>query len=249
MTDPWNETPEFLRAPNISGDADLYEIENAAADPARTVETAMRRIAPWEGKVLMDIGAGTGYHIERFHRDAAHVIGVEPDPALRLRLMQRIVDRNLMQTSVIGASAASIPLRDNSVDIAHARFAYFFGPGCEPGIAELARILKPGGTAFIIDNDLRAGTFASWVCAAYESLGSRFEETEQFWRDQGFTIERLASYWRFTNRADLERVVHLEFPDTHAEAFLADHTGLGIDYNLLLIHKTFGDPWFASMRP
>lgn len=240
MTAPWYETPAFLRAPNIAGDPDLYEIENRAADPEGTVEAAMRRIAPWDGKVLMDVGAGTGYHIERFHQDAAHVVAVEPDPALRMTLMRRVADRNLTRTSVIGASATSIPLRDRSVDIAHARFAYFFGPGSEPGIAELGRILKPGGTAFVVDNDLRTGTFATWVHTAYESLGAEVEETERFWRDQGFSIERLASCWRFENRDDLERVVRLEFPAPHADAFLADHKSLEIDYNLLLIHKTFG---------
>lgn len=162
MTAPWHETPDLLRAPNISGDPDLYGIENRAADPEGTVEAAMRRVAPWDGKVLMDIGAGTGFHIERFHNASAHVVAVEPEPALRTKLIRRIADRDLAGTSVIGASASALPLRDRSVDIAHARFAYFFfGPGPEPGIAELERILKPDGTAFVIDNDLRSGTFAS----------------------------------------------------------------------------------------
>jgi len=240
MNDQWHHAPAFLRAPNISGDPDLYEIENLAADPDGTVEAAMRRIRPWDGKVLMDIGAGTGFHIESFHDEAAHVIAVEPDPALRLALMRRLVDRNLTRTSVIGASAASIPIRDRSVDVAHARFAYFFGPGCEPGLVELERVLKPGGTAFIIGNDLRGGTFASWVRAAFDITDESIDDTERFWIDQGFTIERLASRWRFQDRDAFERVVRLEFPAEDAERFLNDHPGLEVDYNLLLIHNTFG---------
>jgi ubiquinone/menaquinone biosynthesis C-methylase UbiE len=228
-----------MRSPNISGDWRLYEVENRAADPEGTVEHAMARIASWRGKVVIDVGAGTGYHIERFHHDAAHVIAVEPDPELRIEVMQRMAERNLARTSVIGASAAAIPLRDDVVDIAHARFAYFFGPGCEPGLAELKRILKPGGTAFIIDNDLRSGTFAAWVRSAYPTERFDPDAIERFWREQGFTIERLESCWRFENRDDLERVVHLEFPEEHAARFVAEHEGLDIDYNLLLIHKTF----------
>ncbi len=239
MTEPWQRTPGFLRAPNISRDPDLYEIENNAADPDGVIEAAMRQLAPWDGKVLADIGAGTGFHIERFHQRAAHVAALEPDPELRLLLMQRIVDRRLTRTSVIGASAASMPLRDHSVDIAHARFAYFFGPGCEPGISELKRILKPGGTAFIIDNDLRSGTFARWVRTAYQISDAAVADTERFWIEQGFTIERLASCWRFENREALERVIHLEFPAEHAAAFVANVTGLEIDYSVLLIHATF----------
>jgi SAM-dependent methyltransferase len=239
MVDGWHQIPGFHRSPNISGDWRLYEVENRAADPDRVIERAMHAIAPWDGKVMMDVGAGTGYHIEGFHRDAAHVIAVEPDPDLRIELMQRLAELRLARTSVIGASAEAIPLCDHSVDIAHARFAYFFGPGSDPGIAELQRILKPGGTAFIIDNDLRSGTFAKWVLTAYGTDVFDPDRIETYWLDQGFHIERLQSSWRFDTRDDLERVVHLEFPDEHASRFLAGHTGLEIDYNLLLIHKTF----------
>ena len=240
MTAPWFHAPEYRVSPNITGDVDLYEIENLAADPDRTVERAMRRIASWDGKVVMDIGAGTGHYIDRLHEDAAHVIAVEPDPMLRMCLMQRLADRALIRTSVIGASAASIPLCDGSVDIAHARFAYFFGPGCEAGVAELERILTPGGTAFIIDNDLRTGTFAAWVKAAY---GDRQDpdKIESFWQDQGFTIERVSSRWRFARRDDFERVVRLEFPTECAERVITTHSGLEVDCSLLLIHKTFGE--------
>lgn len=240
MNEPWHATPAFMRAPNISGDPDLYEIENLAADPDGAIEAAMRRIHPWDDAVVMDVGAGTGFHIERLHKDAAHVIAVEPEPTLRLAMMRRLVNRELTRTSVIGASAAAIPLHDRSVDVAHARFAYFFGPGCEPGLAELERILRPGGTAFIVDNDLRSGTFASWVCAAHDISNDEIDETDRFWIDQGFTIDRLASRWRFERRDDFERVVHLEFPAERAETLLNGHPGLEVDYNLLLIHKTYG---------
>jgi protein-L-isoaspartate O-methyltransferase len=94
-----------MRSPNIASDADLYEIENLAADPDRTVERAIQRIAPWSGKVVIDVGADTGFHLDRFHDVATHVIAVEPDPALRIRMMRRIADNRLERTSVIGASA------------------------------------------------------------------------------------------------------------------------------------------------
>lgn len=239
MADLWYQTPDFVRAPNISGNAELYEIENRAADPDDVVEAAMARIAPWNNMVLADIGAGTGYHIERFHQAAAHVIAIELKPALCLRLMRRLVERNLTRTSVIGASAAAIPLQNSSVEIVHARFSYFFGPGCEPGIAELGSILKPGGTAFIIDNDLQSGTFATWIQDAYDESSLDADTIESFWIAQGFSLEWLPSCWRFERQEDLERVVQLEFPTEHAAGILARHVGLEVEYNLLLVHKTY----------
>ncbi|MGB3328892.1 MAG: class I SAM-dependent methyltransferase, partial [Thermomicrobiales bacterium] len=216
-----------------------YEIENESADPDGVIERAMARIAPWDGKVVLDLGAGTGFHLPRFADRAAHVIAIEPDGHLRLRLMQRLIDRQLTNVSVIGASAADIPLRDDAVDIVHARFAYFFGPGCEPGLRELERIVAPGGTVFIIDNDLRSGTFASWVRSSYDGYApEEIDRIEQFWRDEGFTLERLASRWLLPSREAFERIIRLEFPPDHAGRIIAAHDGLEVDYHLLLLHRT-----------
>ena len=47
------------------------------------------------------------------------------------------------------ALAEALPVPDASVDVVHARWAYFFGPGCEPGLAELDRVVRRGGTAIV----------------------------------------------------------------------------------------------------
>ena len=82
---------------------------------------------------------------------------MEPDGRLRLLVMQRVARLGLERVSVLAGSAEQLVLADHMVGVAHARFAYFFGPGCEPGLAELARVIRPGGTAFIVDDDWRTG--------------------------------------------------------------------------------------------
>jgi len=77
--------PDWVFAPNIGGHPDIYETENRAIDPAGHVLAAMRRLAPWEGRTLVDLGCGTGFWLTGYARDAARVIGIEPDPALRTR--------------------------------------------------------------------------------------------------------------------------------------------------------------------
>lgn len=77
--------------------------------------------------------------------------------------MARVVTFGLTHCSVMTGSAERLLLPDASVDIVHARFAYFFAPNCEPGLSELARVLRAGGAVFIIGNDLRNGTFATWL--------------------------------------------------------------------------------------
>ena len=83
----WPELPGVHPAPNIHDAPDIYEIENRAVDPEGRIETTMAAIAPWDGKVVLDLGAGTGFHLARFHAVAAHVIAVEPHDASRLRAM------------------------------------------------------------------------------------------------------------------------------------------------------------------
>jgi SAM-dependent methyltransferase len=229
--------PGVHPSPNIQGAPDIYELENAAADPERRIEAAMATISPWDGKIVLDLGAGTGYHIERFHDLAAHVIAMEPHDLSRLRAMERVARRGLARTSVTTGSAERVLLPDASVDIVHARFAYFFAPECEPGLAELARVIRPGGTAFIIDNDLRTGQFASWLRQL--SWVREAAEVEGFWADQGFALRRIASEWRFACRADLEAVVRLELPAALAERILREHEGTQVEYHYCVYHRRY----------
>lgn len=224
-------------APNIQSAPDLYEIENRAVDPEGRIEAAMWAVAPWEGKILLDLGAGTGFHVPRFHQHAAHVIAIEPHGPSRLKIMARAAALNLENISVMHGSAEQMWLSDARVDVLHARFAYFFAPDCEPGLAEVARVMRPGGTAFIIDNDLRHGTFARWLeRTAYFASA---DVVEQFWQDQGYILTRIPSEWRFENRADLEAVVKLEFGEALGGELVRDHSGLSVDYHYALYHRTF----------
>lgn len=81
----WVAFPGVHPAPNIQDAPDVYEIENQAADPEGRIEAAMAAVVPWDGKVVLDLGAGTGFHLARFHDAAAHVIAVEPHGPSRLR--------------------------------------------------------------------------------------------------------------------------------------------------------------------
>jgi hypothetical protein len=63
--------PGVHQAPNIQKAPEVYELENQAADPEGQIEAAMWRIAPWTGKGFLDLSAGTGFHLARWHRHAA----------------------------------------------------------------------------------------------------------------------------------------------------------------------------------
>jgi ubiquinone/menaquinone biosynthesis C-methylase UbiE len=201
-------------------------MENLAADPDGRIEEAMRAVRTWEGATVLDIGCGTGFHLPRFARTAAKVLGVEPHEALAAAARRRVAGTPGVAVRV--GAAQALPVPPASVDVAHARWAYFFGPGCEPGLAELERVMRRGGAAFVIDNDATRSTFGSWFRRWLPSYDPA--AVERFWARQGFSRTAIDMSWRFTDRAALEAVLRIEFPADLATTFLAEVPGCEVDY-------------------
>jgi len=231
-----NATP-MNPSPNIWANPDVYEVENRGVDPDGLIEAAMADIHHWTGQRVLDVGCGSGFHLPQFAQTASSVVGVEPHQPLAALARQRISDLLLANASVLGGAAQGLPLADDSVDVVHARWAYFFGPGCEPGLGEVERVLRPGGTAFVIDNDASRSTFGRWfrrAIPAYDPVA-----VERFWARQGWSRERIDMRWSFLSRADFESVLRIEFTQTLADSILADHEGWGVDYAVSLWWRTF----------
>ena len=221
----------MIRSPNIWDAPDVYELENLAADRAGTIEAAVDALRPWQGSDVLDIGCGTGFHLPRLASLGARVVGVEPHLPLVARARERLASLG-QPASVLAADAESLPVQDTSVDIVHARWAYFFGAGCEPGLAEAGRVLRPGGVACILDNDVTRSTFGGWFRRAYPAYDP--VAVQRFWDRQGFATEHLTIEWRFDRREDLGAVVGIELPPSMARVVLTEHHGLTVDYAVSL---------------
>jgi ubiquinone/menaquinone biosynthesis C-methylase UbiE len=224
-----------LPSPNIWNSPQVYEIENNAVDRAGALWAAMRALRSWEGLAVLDVGCGTGFHLPHFAESAATVTGIEPHPDLAAIARRRT--RRLPQVSVLEASATALPLPEASVDVVHARWAYFFGPGCEPGLAELDRVVRPGGRAFVIDNDPSRSTFGAWFRRGYPDHDHA--AVVAFWTAQGWDRHRLEMAWTFDSREDLEAVVRIEFSAPVAQEILAEHTTLDVDYAVDLWTRSY----------
>ena len=228
---PADPLPGVVPSPNIWRFPDVYETENRGVDPDGLIEAAIARLHPLEDATVLDLGCGSGFHLPWFARHANAVIGVEPPEPL-LRLARQRLDGEPEQVRervrLRRGTAQQVPLADTSVDVVHARWAYFFGPGCEPGLAELARVVRPAGTSFVIDNDATRSTFGRWFRAGLPSYDAAV--VEDFWAEHGFDRERLDIRWSMPTRADLEAVVRIEFAPALARRLLAEHPGTEVDY-------------------
>ncbi len=227
---------EPIRSPNIWESPEVYELENLGVDRAGAIEAAMRDVQDWAGRDVLDIGCGTGFHLPGFAATARTVVGIEPHPPLVLQARRRVAA--LPTVRVVQASAAETTLPHASVDVAHARWAYFFGPGCEPGLAELDRVMRPGGAGFVIDNDAMRSTFGAWFRRSLPRYDP--EAVERFWGRQGWSRRPVDIAWTFDSTEDFARVLRIEFPGPLADEILAaDPDRTGVDYAVNLWWRTF----------
>ncbi|MGI8762304.1 MAG: class I SAM-dependent methyltransferase [Jatrophihabitantaceae bacterium] len=212
------------------------ESPNAAIDHEEALRAALMAAAPWQDRDLLDLGCGTGYWLPDYAVNAATVTGVEPDATLLTVAAHRDP-----RARVLRGSAEHIPLPDACIDVVHARFAYFFPPGCDAGLEEVLRVLRPGGSLVVIDNDHRWGEFANLLKASpWAAPQGRADVTDSWWAERGASRSEVRSSWQFSSCADLEAVLRLEFPASLADAWLVEHpdaTGLTYGYVLFVIHR------------
>jgi SAM-dependent methyltransferase len=227
--------PGARPSPNIWHHTATYEIENRAVDPDGRLWAAMESLADWRDRDVLDLGCGTGFHLPRFAETARSVVGIEPHPDLVALARRRT--RRLSTVTVSPGMAEAVPLPDASVDVVHARWAYFFGPGSEPGLAELDRVVRRGGTALVIDNDPTRSTFGGWFRRSYPDVDPA--AVERFWSTHGWTRTPVDMGWRFASRADLEAVVRIELTPEVADDALASHEGVEVDYTVNVWWKRF----------
>jgi len=211
-------------SPNIWRWPAVYEVENRAQDADGAIWSLLREQCDWAGSDVLDVGCGDGFHLPVFATTARAVLGVEPHAPLVRRALDRTAQ--LGNVRVLAGEAQRLPAPDASVDLVHARTAYFFGPGCEPGIAESDRVLRPGGALVVVDLDADRPPYGDWMRADLPRYDSR--QVRRFFAQAGFDCHEVATEWRFDRRAELEAVLRIEFGKRTAARAIAETAGLTV---------------------
>jgi ubiquinone/menaquinone biosynthesis C-methylase UbiE len=104
------------------------------------------------GERVIDIGAGMGAGAMTAARTGAHVLAVEPTPFMRRTLqLRRLVSRNRSNVEVLDGTAELLPADDRTIDAIFAVNTMHHWNDVESGVAEIARVLRPGGRVVLVD--------------------------------------------------------------------------------------------------
>ena len=106
------------------------------------------------GAHLLDVGCGPGrLAILLARSDDLHVTGVDLDPAMIERATANAarIPETGRRPSFTAADAASVPLADESQDVVVTTLSMHHWSDPRAGLAEIARVLRPGGKALVWD--------------------------------------------------------------------------------------------------
>lgn len=109
---------------------------------AETVEMLERRHGPLRGRTVVDLGCGPGIYTDALRAAGARAIPVDNDP-------REIALTGRPPEGVVLADAADLPLEDGSVDGALCSNLLEHTPDAWAVIAEIGRVLRPGGWGYI----------------------------------------------------------------------------------------------------
>ncbi len=115
----------------------------AAMEGHGGAEHRERLLAGLTGRVV-ELGAGTGANFAHYPAGVVEVLAVEPEPHLR-ELAVRAAERAPVRVVVVDGTAEHVPAADGAFDAAVVSLVLCSVPDQGTALAELRRVLRPGG--------------------------------------------------------------------------------------------------------
>jgi len=174
---PWGDAWELVRR-GLAGDttaardsAALARAMDARADRARSFFDAVgpewdalrkvfdddalrtRAIASLvpAGLRVADIGTGTGILALELSRIGLDVVAIDHSPRMLEAARAKLDEAGGERVELRQGEASALPLRDGEVDAAFAHMVLHYLPSPGEAVAEMARVVKPGGKVVVVD--------------------------------------------------------------------------------------------------
>ena len=142
------ETQERAYFDHIAPTWDAYVASAYEAD----LQERLTRLLPWRQEMtVLDAGTGTGYLAGMMASLVGNIIGVDCAPAMLTRAGEKMAQAGYRHVSFKEGMAEDLPVATGSVDIAMCHMLLHHVVSPRTVLAELRRVVRPGGYVLIID--------------------------------------------------------------------------------------------------
>jgi ubiquinone/menaquinone biosynthesis C-methylase UbiE len=123
--------------------ARVYSRVARREDARGNAENRGELLAGLSGRVV-EVGAGIGSNFAHYPASVTEVVAVEPEPYLRQKAVESATSAPV-PVRVVDGLADALPLEDASVEAGVASLVLCSVPDQDAALAELYRVIKPGG--------------------------------------------------------------------------------------------------------
>lgn len=116
-----------------------------------TIDALHEVLGPQTGRDLCDVACGAGHLALSFaDQKPGRVVGVDPAPGM-LEAFRALAAEHAAEVESVEAYAEELPFPDGSFDLVMSRLAPHHFRDIAGAVAEMARLLRPGGQLAVID--------------------------------------------------------------------------------------------------
>ncbi len=131
----------------------VYQTPDLIGQRTRVIDL----LAPRPGEHILDVGIGPGllaYDLARLVGQGGRLSGLDISADMLAIARDRLASQP--HAECVSGDAAALPFPDAAFDAAVSTQVYEYVPDMPLAVAELARVLRPGGRAVILDTDWRS---------------------------------------------------------------------------------------------
>lgn len=144
------------------------------------------------GRAVLEVGVGTGLALPRYNADK-RVIGIDLSTDMLALARRRVAEQELHTVeSLLEMDAEATTFEDGQFDTAIAMFVASVVPHPKRLLAELRRVVRPGGNILFVNHFAAQGGPRWWVERAMAPMSRRLGWHPDFAMDALFDAEDLA---------------------------------------------------------
>jgi SAM-dependent methyltransferase len=189
LDDPEAVTEQYAREDNLRARQRLYEEVSGPHAP----DVLWQTLVEWKPRRVLEVGGGPGELSERMQRElGADVSFVDISPRMVELARERGVEAQV-------GDVQSLPFEAGTFDTVVAAWMLYHVPDIDRGLAEIARVLRPGGALIAVTNSVMH------ISELRELMAYPGGHQETFNRENGETF--LRKHFTQIERLDLETEV------------------------------------------